>query len=321
MNIFEEVIEEKTELLAKEIVDEYGDITSSPGVYLIRNIKNGKVYVGQTNNLKLRKQNHFADLKANIHHNHHLQNAWNKYGRKNFEFEVLEECSLDKLDEVEIYWIKYYESYNRRFGYNFELGGNHSPQTQETRDKIDSIIELRKQKTFDDRFGAIEEKGGIVYIVKSIKEGRTQADVADELNLPKSFIPQYLSLYNITWLEIFIEVTQQEKFNTITENGGLPFIINCILKDWKKSDICNALHVRSKDIDAYLESFNLNYKEIVMNKNSGEYNRVIERFGGKRYIMKNIKLGVSMKEVSEEMRVPISAVQDYIKENNISFEN
>ena len=118
-----------------------------------------------------------------------------------------------------------------------------------------------------------------------------------------------------------MEVLQQEKFKIITENGGLHFIINCILKDWNKSDICKALHVRSKDIDAYLESFNLNYKEIVMNKNSGEYNRVIERFGGKRYIMKNIKLGVSMKEVSEEMRVPISAVQDYIKENNISFEN
>lgn len=158
MNIFEELLKEKTENLTKEIIDKYGNMTNSPGVYLIRNIKNGKVYVGQTNNLKIRKQNHFADLKANIHHNKHLQNAWNKYGGKNFEFEVLEECSLDKLDEVEIYWIKYYESYNRRFGYNFELGGNNSPQTQETREKIDSIIELRKQKIFEDRFGVIEKK-------------------------------------------------------------------------------------------------------------------------------------------------------------------
>ena len=150
MNIFEELIKERTESLTNEIIDKYGDVNDSPGVYLIRNIKNGKVYVGQTNNLKLRKQNHFADLKANIHHNKHLQSAWNKYGKENFEFEVLEECSLDKLNEVELYWIKYYESYNRRFGYNFELGGNNSPQTQETRDKIDSTIELRKQKIFDD---------------------------------------------------------------------------------------------------------------------------------------------------------------------------
>lgn len=89
MNIFEELIKERTESLTNEIIDKYGDVNDSPGVYLIRNIKNGKVYVGQTNNLKLRKQNHFADLKANIHHNKHLQSAWNKYGKENFEFEVL----------------------------------------------------------------------------------------------------------------------------------------------------------------------------------------------------------------------------------------
>jgi hypothetical protein len=44
-----------------------------------------------------------------------------KYGIDNFSFGVLEECTLDKLDEREIYWIKYYNSYND--GYNLTLGG------------------------------------------------------------------------------------------------------------------------------------------------------------------------------------------------------
>ena len=246
MNIFEEIQRELNESLTIEIIDKYGDISDSPGVYVIRNIKNGKVYVGQTNNLKLRKQNHFADLKANIHHNHHLQNVWNKYGKENFEFEVLEECPLEKLDEVEIYWIKFYESYNRKFGYNFELGGNNSPQTQETRNKIDSTIELRKQKIFEDRFGVIEEKGGMTYIVKCIKEGKTQGEITDELNLPRLFITQYLSLHNLKWTQLYSEVTNQEKFNIITENGGLSFIINCILKDWSKPEICNELQIKKQ---------------------------------------------------------------------------
>ena len=51
----------------------------------------------------------------------------------------------------------------------------------------------------------------------------------------------------------------------------------------------NIIH---KILDDYLESFNLSYKEINMNKTSGEYNRVIERFGGKKYLIKNIKLGL-----------------------------
>ena len=163
--------------------------------------------------------------------------------------------------------------------------------------------------------------GGMTFIVKCIKEGKTQENLSDELNLPKSFIVQYLSLHNLKWSQLYGEVREQEKFNIITENGGLHFIINCILKDWSKKEICNTLQIRNKDLDAYLESFNLNYKEINKNKTFGEYNRVIERFGGKQYLIKNIKLGVSIQELSEEMRIPLKYVNAYIKENNINLEN
>ena len=37
--------------------------------------------------------------------------------------------------------------------------------------------------------------------------------------------------------------------------------------------------------------------------------------------MKNIKLGVAIQDLSEEKRIPVSAVYDYIKENNINYEN
>lgn len=62
-------------------------------------------------------------------------------------------------------------------------------------------------------------------------EGKTQEEVSDELNLPKSFIVQYLSLHKLKWSQLYREVTKQDKFNIITENGGLHFIINCILQD------------------------------------------------------------------------------------------
>jgi len=34
---------------------------------------------------------------------------------------VIEECPKEKLDEREIYWIKFYDSYNN--GYNLTKGG------------------------------------------------------------------------------------------------------------------------------------------------------------------------------------------------------
>lgn len=47
-----------------------------------------------------------------------------KYGIDNFCFEVIEECSEDELNEKEVFWIKYYDSFNRDKGYNMTPGGS-----------------------------------------------------------------------------------------------------------------------------------------------------------------------------------------------------
>lgn len=70
----------------------------SSGIYGIRNIVNGKIYVGQTKDFKHRWREHVRELNHNIHHNKHLQNAWNKYGEENFEFFVIEKCSPTDLN-------------------------------------------------------------------------------------------------------------------------------------------------------------------------------------------------------------------------------
>lgn len=93
------------------------------GIYCITNKVNGKKYIGQTYDLKFRWLHHRSDLRGGRHHNRHLQGAWNKYGEDNFEFSELEKCTLESLDEREIYWIKYYDSQNQEYGYNLADGG------------------------------------------------------------------------------------------------------------------------------------------------------------------------------------------------------
>lgn len=91
------------------------------GIYSITNKINGKRYIGQTYDFDYRWMRHRSYLKHNTEHNAHLQNAWNKYGKENFKFEIIEKCPFEKLDEREIYWIKYYDS--KKHGYNFSDGG------------------------------------------------------------------------------------------------------------------------------------------------------------------------------------------------------
>ncbi len=61
------------------------------GIYKIVNIKNGKMYIGSSKNIKRRWSVHKSALKNNRHHSTYLQRAWNKYGKENFIYEVIKE--------------------------------------------------------------------------------------------------------------------------------------------------------------------------------------------------------------------------------------
>lgn len=97
------------------------------GIYSIRNLVNGKEYIGKTSNISSRFSHHKAQLENNSHPNIYLQNSWNKYGENNFEFLILENCERDdaKLKELEIYYIRNHNSFRGvgDSGYNLTRGG------------------------------------------------------------------------------------------------------------------------------------------------------------------------------------------------------
>jgi group I intron endonuclease len=94
------------------------------GIYIIKNIINNKVYIGQSVDIYHRWIQHKADLRNEHHHNEHLQRAWNKYGEKNFEFAVLIECSESELNSLEKSFIVDYKSNDGHYGYNLTIGGD-----------------------------------------------------------------------------------------------------------------------------------------------------------------------------------------------------
>lgn len=93
------------------------------GIYKITNTVNGKCYIGQSTDLPNRIRKHIKTLLNGTNRNEHLQNAYKKYGPGSFTIEIIEECSEDQLDSREIFWIDFYKSYDRNFGYNKTPGG------------------------------------------------------------------------------------------------------------------------------------------------------------------------------------------------------
>lgn len=76
-------------------------------IYKIRNVVNGKFYVGSTIDPRVRFQCHRRQLRKGTHHCQPLQHAWNKYGEDCFKFEVVEPVqSRDDLHAVENRWLE-----------------------------------------------------------------------------------------------------------------------------------------------------------------------------------------------------------------------
>ena len=89
------------------------------GIYKITKKENGKAYIGQSNNIERRFSQHcYKGEESRIP----LDIAIKKYGKDAFTFQVLEECPLDKLNERQSYWIKYYNTVKN--GYNCSEGGD-----------------------------------------------------------------------------------------------------------------------------------------------------------------------------------------------------
>lgn len=94
------------------------------GIYKITNLVNGKVYIGQSQDIYVRWYEHKRASKKRAEYA--LYTAFNKYGFDNFSFEILEECPLEELDEKEIMYIAKFHSYvddEQANGYNMTIGG------------------------------------------------------------------------------------------------------------------------------------------------------------------------------------------------------
>lgn len=98
------------------------------GIYSIRNMTNGKVYIGQTVAFFTRWATHKYNLEKRLHHNKPLLSDWVLFGSDAFEFSVIE--VLDPmpafLNSREKYWIDHYGSLNMEKGYNLASIGETS---------------------------------------------------------------------------------------------------------------------------------------------------------------------------------------------------
>lgn len=102
-------------------------------IYKITNTINNKIYIGQTiKEPKIRIRAHFNKPKSKDL----VFNASLKYGKEHFKWEVIASAfSKNDLNELEIFFIKYYNSLVP-YGYNIKSGGNSGGSLSEESKKL-----------------------------------------------------------------------------------------------------------------------------------------------------------------------------------------
>lgn len=114
------------------------------GIYCITNLINKKVYIGQSVNIEQRWKAHriTANNSNSPAYDKSLYRAFRKYGLNNFNFKILETCSIEELNEKERYWISQYCSNIPEHGYNLTAGGQSGKPAKLNETQVEEIREL-----------------------------------------------------------------------------------------------------------------------------------------------------------------------------------
>lgn len=149
-------------------------------IYIIRNMVNNKLYIGQTTLTFERRYGY--NINKNTH-NKHLQNSIEKYGIENFSIvESFDRAySKDELDALEDMYIKIYETTNPECGYNKKYGGSNGRHTEETKAKI-SENQFGSKNAFFGRHHSEEAKEKIrrAHLGNTVWKGRCHTQESKE---------------------------------------------------------------------------------------------------------------------------------------------
>jgi group I intron endonuclease len=146
------------------------------GIYCIQNTLNNKVYIGKSINIYARMWSHIRNLNLKSKdENRHLLNSWHKYGQNNFKYfglEYFENIDENFIKERELYWMNYYKSHLRDFGYNLRMDSSTKMIVHnETKQILSKIFSGENNPNFNNKWSKEQKLNMSIKLKAQFKEG------------------------------------------------------------------------------------------------------------------------------------------------------
>jgi group I intron endonuclease len=117
------------------------------GIYCIRNLVSGQIYIGSAVNIARRWQKHKQCLRRGRHHSFRLQHSWNEHGETAFLFEILELVyNNPDLLKREQRWMDHLNSACHNHGFNIVSIAKRKIFSDETKAKISAAKKGKGKK-------------------------------------------------------------------------------------------------------------------------------------------------------------------------------
>lgn len=321
------------------------------GVYKISNIKDGRYYIGHSQNIEKRFKTHKYNLKRGKHINMFLQNSYNKYGLDSFTFEIIHKFdNVEKSKEKELEYLQNLEIRKELFNLNYNNDGgdmlSHHPNKKEiikkgieTKKKnIELMTEEQRKKSYS-KFG---EKNGMFgkthtkearKIFSNLHKGNKYSLGLKRSEETKKKISEIAKQRIGEKNPFFGKVHSEETRKKISEKNlgnKPPTMIKIIVDDIIYDSMTEAgrqLGLNTSVVLWRLKSKNPKFNNYKYFNDNKEDNEIITENKKNIIISNGIKIIIdgiiynSMTEASKKLNLNINTISKRVKSNDTKFDN
>ena len=206
------------------------------GIYKITNKINNHAYIGMSKNIEKRWADHRAKAYSSNKEEDKkkaLYAAIRKDGVENFNFEILEECPVNDIEYMknrEVYWIKYYNTYEDKSHYNETPGGDIPGKNTVHLGEKHGMARLTEEE--------------VIFCRKCYKEGKRSRDIYNKYFSDKITYAGFSKMWHgRTWKHIMPEV-----FKTIPHKSKMTEKDrNEIVKKFEESGMTISKYVKTSE--------------------------------------------------------------------------
>lgn len=236
------------------------------GIYLITNKINNKKYVGQSKDIERRWKEHILKEKNTMIHN-----AIKKYGKENFDFKILELCSLEQLTEKERYYYKKYKpEYNAIYPEDNPM--NYESIKEKQKEAVNTKEFREKQSMISKKNYTEETKKRLV------KSSHTKAANEKRIKTQNS----------IEYKQKASQIHKKMWNNKDYRNKVLPLIIKTLKKNRNNPEVIEKISKASKE--KWLDP---NYRNHIINETAAKKRKKIKIYNEEEVIIFNSTLEAS----------------------------